>query len=71
MATFLREQQKVKKVYWPGFSDHPGHEVHKRQASGFGAMISFDLGTRDAARPAAAGREAVLAGREPRAASRR
>ena len=27
----------------------PGHEVHKRQASGFGALISFDLGSRDAA----------------------
>jgi cystathionine gamma-lyase/cystathionine beta-lyase/cystathionine gamma-lyase/homocysteine desulfhydrase len=47
VATFLREQQKVKKVYWPGFADHPGHEVHKRQASGFGALISFDLGSRE------------------------
>jgi cystathionine gamma-lyase/cystathionine beta-lyase/cystathionine gamma-lyase/homocysteine desulfhydrase len=47
VATFLREQQKVKKVYWPGFTDHPGHEVHKRQASGFGALISFDLGSRE------------------------
>ena len=46
---FLREQRKVRKVYWPGFPDHPGHEVHKRQASGFGAMISFDLGDREAA----------------------
>jgi cystathionine beta-lyase/cystathionine gamma-synthase len=49
VAAFLREQRKVKKVYWPGFTDHPGHEVHKRQATGFGAMISFDLGSRDAA----------------------
>jgi cystathionine beta-lyase/cystathionine gamma-synthase len=49
VATFLREQKKVGKVYWPGFTDHPGHEVHKRQSSGFGAMISFDLGTREAA----------------------
>jgi cystathionine beta-lyase/cystathionine gamma-synthase len=49
VATFLREQKKVKKVYWPGFTDHPGHEAHKRQSSGFGAMISFDLGTREAA----------------------
>ena len=71
VATFLREQQKVKKVYWPGFSDHPGHEVHKRQSSGFGAMISFDLGTARRRRPPAPGGQAVLAGREPRAASRR
>jgi cystathionine gamma-lyase/cystathionine beta-lyase/cystathionine gamma-lyase/homocysteine desulfhydrase len=49
VATFLREQKKVRKVYWPGFADHPGHEVHKRQASGFGALIAFDLGARDAA----------------------
>jgi len=49
VATFLREQGKVRKVYWPGFTDHPGHEIHKRQASGFGALISFDLGSREAA----------------------
>jgi cystathionine gamma-lyase/cystathionine beta-lyase/cystathionine gamma-lyase/homocysteine desulfhydrase len=49
VATFLREQKKVRKVFWPGFSDHPGHDVHKRQASGFGALISFDLGDREAA----------------------
>src|SRR4029078_3647268 len=49
VANFLREAKKVKKVYWPGFTDHPGHDVHKRQSSGFGAMISFDLGTREAA----------------------
>jgi cystathionine gamma-lyase/cystathionine beta-lyase/cystathionine gamma-lyase/homocysteine desulfhydrase len=49
VAALLREQKKVKKVHWPGFADHPGHEVHRRQASGFGALISFDLGTREAA----------------------
>ena len=49
VATFLREQKKVGRVHWPGFPDHPGHEVHKRQARGFGAMISFDLGSREAA----------------------
>jgi cystathionine gamma-lyase/cystathionine beta-lyase/cystathionine gamma-lyase/homocysteine desulfhydrase len=49
VAALLREQKKVKKVHWPGFADHPGHEVHRRQASGFGALISFDLGTRETA----------------------
>src|SRR4249920_2401203 len=49
VASFLREQKKVRRVYWPGFPDHPGHEVHKRQATGFGALISFDLGDREAA----------------------
>ncbi|HEY7412712.1 MAG TPA: PLP-dependent aspartate aminotransferase family protein [Vicinamibacteria bacterium] len=49
VAEFLRGQPKVRKVFWPGFSDHPGHDVHKRQAGGFGAMISFELGSRAAA----------------------
>ena len=34
VAEFLRGQAKVRKVYWPGFPDHPGHDVHQRQASG-------------------------------------
>jgi cystathionine gamma-lyase/cystathionine beta-lyase/cystathionine gamma-lyase/homocysteine desulfhydrase len=49
VAEFLRSQPKVRRVYWPGFTDHPGHETHRRQATGFGALISFDLGTREAA----------------------
>jgi cystathionine beta-lyase/cystathionine gamma-synthase len=49
VAEFLRAQPKVRRVYWPGFTDHPGHEIHKRQATGFGALISFDLCTREAA----------------------
>jgi cystathionine beta-lyase/cystathionine gamma-synthase len=49
VASFLREQKKVRKVYWPGFPDHPGHELHARQASGFGALITFDLGDRESA----------------------
>jgi len=50
VAQFLREQKRVRKVYWPGFSDHPGHDVHRRQSSGFGSMISFELGELEAAR---------------------
>jgi cystathionine beta-lyase/cystathionine gamma-synthase len=49
VAMFLREQKKVSRVYWPGFPDHPGHELHKSQATGFGAMIAFDLGSLEAA----------------------
>ncbi|HEX6737384.1 MAG TPA: PLP-dependent aspartate aminotransferase family protein [Vicinamibacteria bacterium] len=49
VAEFLRGQRQVRRVYWPGFPDHPGHETHRRQATGFGALISFDLGDRDAA----------------------
>jgi cystathionine gamma-lyase/cystathionine beta-lyase/cystathionine gamma-lyase/homocysteine desulfhydrase len=49
VARFLRDQAKVKKVNWPGFPDHPGHPVQARQSTGFGALISFDLGSREAA----------------------
>src|SRR2546428_750035 len=41
VAEFLRAQKKVHKVYWPGFPDHPGHDLQRRQASGFGSMITF------------------------------
>ena len=41
IAVFLKEQPEIEKVYWPGFADHPGHEVAKAQMDGFGGMISF------------------------------
>jgi cystathionine beta-lyase/cystathionine gamma-synthase len=50
VAPFLFQHPKVQGVYWPGFPDHPGHAVHKRQASGFGALLSFDLGSLEAAK---------------------
>jgi cystathionine beta-lyase/cystathionine gamma-synthase len=50
LAPFLRGHAKVRRVLWPGFSDHPGHAVHARQATGFGSMIAFDLGGLEAAR---------------------
>jgi cystathionine beta-lyase/cystathionine gamma-synthase len=37
-------------VLYPGLPDHPGHGVQKRQASGFGALITFDLGSYEAAK---------------------
>jgi cystathionine gamma-lyase len=43
IAEFLRNHPKVGKVYWPGFSDHPNHEVAKSQMKDFGGMISFTL----------------------------
>jgi len=45
MATYLVGHPKVKKVYYPGLPDHPQHELAKRQMRGFGAMISFELGS--------------------------
>ncbi len=43
IAKWLRGNDKVDKVLWCGFEDHPNHEVAKRQMRGFGGMISFTL----------------------------
>ena len=49
LAHWLRQRKEVTRVYYPGLEDHPGHETMKRQASGFGAMISFETATREQA----------------------
>lgn len=43
VAHFLRNHPKVGKVYWPGFEDHPNHDIAKKQMRDFGGMISFTL----------------------------
>src|SRR5882724_2444413 len=43
IAEYLKSHPKVGKVYWPGFSDHPNHEIAKRQMRDFGGMLSFTL----------------------------
>lgn len=40
---YLVNHPSIEKVYYPGLESHPGHEIAKKQASGFGGMISFDL----------------------------
>ena len=50
LAQFLAAHRKVQKVYFPGLPDHPQHELARRQMNGFGGMLSFDLGSLDAAR---------------------
>ncbi len=41
IAHFLNEHQKIEKVYWPGFENHPNHHVAKKQMKDFGGMLSF------------------------------
>ncbi|MCK0157417.1 cystathionine gamma-synthase [Cellulophaga sp. F20128] len=41
IATYLRNHPKVEKVFWPGFKDHPNHNIAKSQMKDFGGMISF------------------------------
>ncbi len=43
IAEFLRAHPKVANVYYPGFEDHPGHLIAKKQMRLFGAMVSFDM----------------------------
>ena len=45
IADWLQARKEVKKVYYPSLSGHPGREVHLRQASGGGAVVSFELET--------------------------
>lgn len=42
-AAFLHGQAGVTAVHYPGLADHPGHQIARRQQSGFGAMLSFEL----------------------------
>lgn len=44
IAAFLVEHGAVSAVHYPGLASHPGHQVARRQMSGFGAMLSFELG---------------------------
>jgi len=44
IAEWLAGHPKLKRVFYPGLKNHPGHELHQRQASGFGGMIAFDTG---------------------------
>ncbi|PYR62677.1 MAG: cystathionine gamma-synthase [Acidobacteria bacterium] len=50
LAQFLAAHPKVQRVYYPGLPSHPQHELARRQMRGFGGMLSFDLGSLEAAR---------------------
>ncbi|MBR4464837.1 MAG: PLP-dependent transferase [Treponema sp.] len=43
IAYWLKEQPAVTKVLYPGLPEHPGHEIMKKQATGFGGMLTFDV----------------------------
>jgi len=49
VAEFLATQSKLSRLAYPGLKSHPQHELAVRQQKGFGSMLSFDLGTREAA----------------------
>ena len=41
VAEFLAKHSKIENVYWPGFKNHPNHEIAKKQMRDFGGMVSF------------------------------
>jgi cystathionine gamma-lyase/cystathionine beta-lyase/cystathionine gamma-lyase/homocysteine desulfhydrase len=45
VAKYLLKKKQVLKIYYPGLPTHPGHKLAKKQMSGFGGMIAFDLGS--------------------------
>lgn len=49
LATWLAQQPGIRKVYYPGLPDHPGHDIAKRQQSGFGAIITIEVDGGEAA----------------------
>jgi O-succinylhomoserine sulfhydrylase len=50
LAQWLEKQKRVKRVYYPGLASHPQHELAKKQQSGFGGIVSFEVdGGKDAA----------------------
>ncbi|MFQ5526262.1 MAG: trans-sulfuration enzyme family protein [Thermoanaerobaculia bacterium] len=49
-AAFLDEHPKVQSVLYPGLPEHPGYKTQQSQASGFGALIAFEVGGHEAAR---------------------
>jgi len=50
IAEYLAGHKKVKQVIYPGLPSHPQHALAKRQMRGFGGMVSFDVGSFEAAR---------------------
>ena len=43
VAHFLKEHPKIERVYWPGFEDHPNHDIARSQMDDFGGMLSFKI----------------------------
>jgi cystathionine beta-lyase/cystathionine gamma-synthase len=50
LAEYLDKHPKVQRVYYPGLPTHPQHDLAKRQMRGFGGMLSFEMGSLEAAR---------------------
>lgn len=47
IANWLKENKHITKVYYPGLPEHPGYEIMKKQATGFGSMLTFHVDTKE------------------------
>jgi cystathionine gamma-lyase len=43
VAAYLKNHPKIDKIYWPGFTDHPNHDIAKKQMRDFGGMVSITI----------------------------
>ncbi|MFC4775632.1 trans-sulfuration enzyme family protein [Paenibacillus sp. GCM10023252] len=50
LAEWLSNHPEVEKVYYPGLQDHPGRAIHEKQSAGYGAVVSFDVGSGERAK---------------------
>ncbi|MHA0856645.1 trans-sulfuration enzyme family protein [Paenibacillus sp. CMAA1364] len=50
LATWLSERTDITNVFYPGLAGHPGREIHETQSTGYGALVSFDVGSGDRAK---------------------
>lgn len=50
LADWLSQRSDIAAVYYPGLPEHPGRQIHERQSLGYGAVVSFDVGSGERAR---------------------
>ncbi|MNZ63689.1 Cystathionine beta-lyase MetC [compost metagenome] len=50
LAEWLSSHSDIQNVYYPGLADHPGREIHEKQSTGYGAVVSFDVGSEERAK---------------------
>lgn len=50
LVRWLEQQEEVKRVIYPGLATHPGHEIMKKQSRGFGAMVTFEVCSKEFAK---------------------
>ena len=47
LAQWLKGRSEITRVIYPGLEEHPGHEIIKKQARGFGAMLTFEVSSKE------------------------